>query len=374
MHQEPGEQPVAAAASGDAIDAGKGRIFPCPSCGADLTFHAGQQRLACPFCAYVQELQPAGETLAEQDFARMLEKVVERRREGQAETLERQELRCEACGATVEFTGALTSSSCAHCGKPIVRENVHRAQERVPVDGVVPFEVEEPVAKEKLRRWASSLWFAPNTFKKAGIEGRFQGIYLPFWTFDALTFTRYRGERGKLKTVMLGSGKNRKRHTQCNWTPVSGSFEHVFDDVVVGAGRELPGGLLRALEPWPLERVRPFQEELLAGYLAETYETPLDQGFAAGKRRMDGELRAEAKRRIGGDDQRIHALDSQYSAITYKHLLMPVWMLAYRYGERTYQVVVNAATGEVAGQRPYSAVKITLLILALVLLVWIFQR
>ena len=46
--------------------------------------------------------------------------------------------------------------------------------------------------------------------------------------------------------------------------------------------------------------------------------------------------------------------DTNYHALTYKHLLLPVWMLAYRYGKKTYRVVVNAGTGEVQGGRPWS--------------------
>ena len=51
--------------------------------------------------------------------------------------------------------------------------------------------------------------------------------------------------------------------------------------------------------------------------------------------------------------------------MTYKHLLLPIWILAYKYGEKTYQVVVNAATGEVQGERPYSWIKITLFVLTI---------
>ena len=56
-----------------------------------------------------------------------------------------------------------------------------------------------------------------------------------------------------------------------------------------------------------------------------------------------------------------------YSAITFKHLLLPVWISAYRFQDKIYQVLVNARTGEVQGARPYSPWKIVGLVVLLVL-------
>lgn len=355
------------------MEGGQGKIFPCPSCGADLEFHIGQQDLRCPFCGYAEELTPGeGEAVEEQDFRAMLERLVELRRAGRSEILETEEVDCEACGATVEFKGPLTSTECAYCGSPVQRENVHRSRERVPVDGVVPFQVDRRRAQESLNRWLKSRWFAPNAFKKRGIDGRFNGVYLPYWTFDAMTYCRYRGERGDRTMQVVGSGKNRRHRTVLRWSPAAGQFQRFFDDLIVAANRSLPAGYLAKLEPWPLDQARPFTEELLAGYLAQTYEVSLEEAFGQAERRIESSLKADAARRIGGDSQRIHHLEKRLSAITYKHLLMPLWMMSYRYREKTFQVLVNAASGEVFGQRPYSVVKIASAILASLFLSFLF--
>ena len=83
----------------------------------------------------------------------------------------------------------------------------------------------------------------------------------------------------------------------------------------------------------------------------------------------------EVRSRIGGDRQSISSIKSQMSALTYRHLLLPVWLMAYRFHGRTYQIFINAATGEVQGERPYSAWKIAFasllgLILAVLIFVW----
>jgi len=365
-------QASAFAEPGQRVSEGKGRIFPCPSCGADLEFHIGQQNLTCPYCGYGQSLTLEGdEGVTEQDFSAMLDRLVELRREGKQEHLETQEVQCDSCGATVEFTGSLTSTHCAYCGSPIQRENVHRSEDRIPVDGVLPFQVERAQAQENLRRWLGSLWFAPDAFKKQGAEGNFSGVYLPFWTFDAMTSCRYRGQRGDHYQETRGMGDNRRRIRKTRWTEASGNFQRFFDDVLVAANRSLPRSVLLRLEPWPLERTLPFTEEALAGYLAQAYEIPLDEGFPDAKGRVEAALRQDVARRIGGATQRVQRFASRFSAITYKHLLLPVWLMSYRYKGKPYQVVINAASGQVFGDRPYSPAKITFLVL-LILFVLFF--
>ena len=351
--------------AGQRVDEGKGRIFPCERCGADLEFHIGAQSLKCPFCGYVKDLSiDEDSAVEEQDFGDMLAMLAEKRKEGASENVETEEVRCSSCAASVTFTGTLTSSECAYCGSPIQRENVHRAKHRVPVDGVLPFQVNRSRAKENLRAWTTSRWFAPNEFLKRGVEGRFNGVYTSFWTYDTLTANVYHGQRGERYWVTVGTGDRKRRERRTRWYPAHGSFQRFFDDVLVCAARGLPKKLVRKLEPWPLHECLPFNQESLAGFLAETYDTSLKEGFAEAKARIDEAIHQEVRRRIGGDEQRVLSLSTRCDAITYKHLLLPAWLLTYRYNEKPYRVIVNAASGEVQGERPYSWVKITLAVLA----------
>ena len=80
---------------------------------------------------------------------------------------------------------------------------------------------------------------------------------------------------------------------------------------------------------------------------------------------MDARIRVLVCRDIGGDEQRIHSVKTQHDNVTFKHILLPVWISAYRYQNQVYRFLVNARTGEVQGERPYSWVKITLLVLAI---------
>jgi DNA-directed RNA polymerase subunit RPC12/RpoP len=351
--------------AGTTTDEGKARVFPCEGCGADLEFNIGQQKLKCPYCGFEKEIEIAEDAqVREQDFHAMLERVRRAREQGPQEVKgDYNEVRCRSCGGTVVFAGTLTSTECPYCGSPIQLEHVHTATRRIPVDGVLPFLVDNRKAKSSLQQWVKSRWFAPNEFRQRGAEGKFNGVYLPYWTFDTLTFNVYSGERGENYTVTVGTGKDQRTETRTRWYPASGRFQRFFDDVLVVASQGLPHSFIIALEPWPLMNCLPFTQQVLAGYLARTYDVELEEGFQEGKRRIDDAIRADVVHRIGGDQQRIHSIDSRYDAITFKHLLLPVWLLTYRFHDKPYRVFVNAATGEVQGERPYSWVKILLAVL-----------
>ncbi len=350
---------------GRTVDDGKGRVFPCENCGADLEFHIGQQDLKCSYCGHEKliELAPDAE-ITEQDFHAILEKVREWQQQSGDNTNEGQsEVRC-GCGANVVFVGSLTSSECPYCGVPLQRDKVHDSPKRVPVHGILSFQVEKEKARMNLSEWVRSRWFAPNEFLQRGVEGRFNGVYLPFWTYDSLTFSRYWGARGDDYTVTV-TDSNNQTHTETHtrWTSVSGSHQRFFDDVLVLATKGMNRDLMDSLEPWTLDNIQPFTQELLAGFMARTYEVELGEGFPIAKKRIDAGIESDVRNQIGGDKQRIDKIQTRYDAITFKHLLLPVWLLAYRYHDKTFQVLVNAVTGEVQGERPYSVWKITLMVL-----------
>ncbi len=361
----------AASQIGESIDEGAGRIFPCEQCGADLRFHIGQQSLHCEFCGHTKgiEFDPDAR-VEEKDFHQMLHRIAEFR-QNEVQTLvgadDVQAVRCESCGGNVEFIGTLTSSECPYCASPVQLEKAHKADaNRIPVDGVLPFEIERELAQRNLTAWVESRWFAPNDFRKRGVDGQFNGVYLSFFTFDSMTYTEYVGERGEYYYVTVRRGDKDVRERRTRWYDARGRFQRFFDDVLVLANLGFEKKFMDALQPWPLIKVVPFTQQFLAGYLARTYDRPLDDCFDEGRHRIDQAIYQDVIGRIGGDDQRVHDIDSQYDAITYKHLLLPVWLLAYRFGDETYNVFVNASTGEVQGQRPYSVWKIALTVLLVV--------
>lgn len=340
---------------------GRGRMFPCEQCGADLVFNIGVQQLKCEYCGHEHQIPTADEgEVVEHDYRERIVWLETRKQTNQPEHME---LSCANCGATVVFDETLTSSHCAYCQTPLQQENAHRRPERIGVDGVLPFLVEQARAQANLKSWVQSLWFAPNEFLRQGVEGRFQGVYLPFFTFDTMTFTVFRGQRGDHYTVVVGTGKDQRMETRTRWTPAAGQFQRFFDDTLVLAVQGLNRDLMRSLEPWPLGKVAAFRESYLAGFAARTYDIELPACFDEARARVEAALEQQVRREIGGDTQSIESMNVRWPAVTCKHILLPAWLMSYRYRSHVYQVFVNATTGEVQGERPWSAVKIFFAIL-----------
>ncbi|HEX3063688.1 MAG TPA: hypothetical protein VHP55_13475, partial [Usitatibacter sp.] len=204
------------------------------------------------------------------------------------------------------------------------------------------------------------------------------GTYIPFWTYDCRTSTDYTGERGEdyytneTRTVTNSRGENvtetvRVKHT--NWTPASGHVDYFHDDVLVLASNTLPRELRGAMATWDLKKLVPYQPEYISGYRAEAYQVGLREGYPAAKEQIDATIYGLVRRDIGGDQQRVQDLSTRYSEIKFKHVLLPVWVSAYRFRNKTYRFLVNGQTGEVAGESPLSWQRVTFLVIAIVVVV-----
>ena len=341
--------------------------FPCNSCGSALLFKPGTSRLKCAHCGAENEIALDDDDLAyleEHDFLEMMESENLAQEEA-ADTAQAEAIQCTNCGATTTVTKERTADVCPYCASPLVIQNSFPC--KLNVQAVLPFAVNSEQAQGSYRKWLQSRWFAPNDFsRRATREETLKGIYMPFWTYDAKTRTQYRGQRGDAyyvtSMVMVNRGgkmvSEQRQERRVNWTHVSGTVRVGFDDVLVPASRSLPVELQDNLQPWQLKNIKPFRQEFLSGFVTETYQVSLKDGFEDAKQRMEPVIRRAIVRDIGGDEQRIHATESQYSNVTFKHILLPLWMSAYRYNGQTYRFMVNAQTGQVAGTRPWSAWKI----------------
>lgn len=341
--------------------------FSCGKCGARLEYSPGTTVLKCPYCAHEN---PIPEAVGEDGTARSVNELgyeatiaALAASESPTETVTLATIECGACKAIFTPAAGITATTCPFCGTNIVLTE-HSATVIKP-GSVLPFGIARAAALEKYRAWVRSRWFAPNKLKsRAMLDSDLRGMYVPAWTYDARTTTRYTGQRGDAYYVTVGSGNNRRTERRIRWSSASGVVADDFDDVLVMATQSLPTDKLNKLEPWDLESLVPYDDSYLAGFSAQAYAIDLPQGFDIAKEIMAETIRRSIKRDIGGDEQRISSMDTRYRAVTFKHILLPVWLSAYRYGERTFRFLVNARTGEVQGERPYSWVKITLAVLA----------
>ena len=347
--------------------------FPCNNCGGSLLFKPGTSHLKCPNCGTENSIETDDTDeryLTEHDFLKELEKQSKKQQEAPDAT-EAEAVRCTNCGASTTVTRDRTADRCPYCDSPLVIQNAF--SHKFNVQAVLPFAVDTQTAQTSYRDWLKSRWFAPNDFtRRATREEALKGIYMPFWTYDADTHTRYRGKRGDAyyvtNTVTVQRNgrmvQEDRQERRIHWTNVSGQVFVPFDDVLVPASSSLPSDLQDRLAPWPLQNLKPFRQEFLSGFVTETYQIPIGEGFDDAKGRMEPVINRTIRADIGGDEQRILDADTRYSKITFKHILLPLWTSAYRYNNVTYRFMINAQTGEVTGNRPWSVWKIAAAVLA----------
>lgn len=353
--------------------------FPCSSCGADLEYAPGTTVLTCKYCGSKTDIPQIEVIVEELDFKSAVAQL-----DKTADHKESLTAHCNACHATVELAPNTTAQSCPFCGSRMVATGL--SEKHIKPKSLLPFKIDRAAARTSFRTWLNSRWFAPNLLKRlASVEGDsnykdtsgLAGLYIPYWTYDSRAETDYSGQRGDYyyvtvpQTVMVNGKPTTRMVSQrrTRWTSVSGHVSNRFDDVLVVATTSLAADELSALGRWDLKSLVPYQDEYLSGYRAESYTIDLAGGFGLATQIMQSEIQATIRGDIGGDQQRISSMSPKFSDITYKHILLPVWVSAYRYNGKTFRFLVNARTGEVYGKRPYSAWKIAFAVLAVLLVI-----
>ena len=291
--------------------------FPCNSCGAKLEFNPLEGGLACPYCGHAESIQADDidaqeQALDQQSLSESLE--IARLSE------ESLEVACPSCRARVVFEPPDVAGNCPFCGMGIVDAG-HPSKPVAKADGVLPCKVTLKEAHQFFRQWLRGNWFLASDLGKLAQSESFQGVYLPYWTFDAKACTVFSGERGVYEHYERRDGST---DYETRWQPVSGNFETTFDDILVPASKQLARTRLKQLKGWDLDDVVTYTPSFLSGFKVQRYQVPLDQAWEISKSEMETYLRRDTESEIGGDEQRIDLLQPEYSDITYKHIFAPL--------------------------------------------------
>jgi hypothetical protein len=372
-----------------------------------LSFAPGTETLKCPYCGTGNDIPKSDDVVEELSLEDWLKQL-----EAAHETQQQEQVKCQNCGGEQTLAANLFASSCTFCGSPITSKSY--AQRLIKPKSLVPFKVTKLQAQEKWRAWIRGLWLAPSALKNfAQGDGGIKGIYVPYWTFDAKTYTNYAGQRGDDHTESYETTNDKgervtESRTRTDWTNVSGNVSFFHDDVLVpasnsfadaagkynaknidvsraqntlrgiggsalvGAVGALSNQFAGGLRTWNTKELVPYQEEYIAGFQAEAYQVGLKDAFVGGKQQIDNRVEELVRADIGGDHQRITSINTQYSHLTFKHILLPMWVSAYLFSGKTYRFLVNGQTGEVVGESPKSGWKIFFLVCGILLALFVF--
>ncbi|WP_009963216.1 hypothetical protein [Verrucomicrobium spinosum] len=333
--------------------------FSCPACGAEAVWNPGKKALICPYCGTESpaEIKADGSLVAEGDLIEALRNLSD---EDRGWAAERKTVRCQSCNAISVFDEKRVAQRCDFCGSPALMA-VDDIKAPIRPSGLLPFDVAESTVREQIRQWYGSHWFAPNNLKGKAMTDTVHGVYLPYWTFDAQVAAQWEAEAGFYYYVRNSKGESERR---VRWEHASGALDHFFDDTLVPASSGVHEKLLHQLEPFPTTTgIKPYDPGYLSGWVVEQYQIDLIGAAQSSRARMDSAVRGMCSSQVPGDTQRNLQVQADYSAQTFKHILLPVWLLVYTYGTKSYQVTVNGSTGKIAGEYPISWIKVALVTL-----------
>ena len=342
---------------------------PCPACGAQAEWNPGKQKLVCPFCGTESpyKVTAAGE-IEELDLVRALREMPEDQRGWQTE---RRTVQCRSCKAVTVFDPQHVGKRCDFCGSP---EIVDYEEIKSPIrpQSLLPFKVAEPLVREQIRTWYKSKWLAPGKLKSHALVDTVKGIYIPYWTFDAQVVCPWEADAGHYyyttETYRDSKGNTQTRQVQhTRWEPASGLVEHFFDDEPIPGTQGVSLGLLKQVEPFPTNELVAYDTSFLSGFLVEHYQVVLIDAAKASEDSMREKLEQMCASQVPGDTYRNLVIHPTYSAQTFKHILVPLWLLTYTYGAKIFHVLVNGSTGRMAGEYPKSFWKVFFLVVAIVI-------
>jgi hypothetical protein len=342
--------------------------FLCPSCSGNMSFDPATQTLKCNFCGYKAEIQKVSQEINEYDLSSFNEQSLPPLNEM------KYTIKCEHCGGITHLEQFQTASKCVFCGSNQVISI--KDTPGIKPESLIPFKRSKEETIELINKYLKSKWMAPRNLSKSFITDSLQGIYVPFWHYDADTFSPYTALRGDYYYVTrtVGTGKNKRtvteRHTR--WTPVAGNYSNFFNDVEVSASGTKNASTFERVFPFNYKGLVVYDKQYLAGFVAEHYAVTLKQGWSTAQRKMQQAISFAIRRQIGGDTISNLSYKTQYSNTKFKHLLLPFWLCVYQYNNKKYSLTINGQTGKISGTSPVSPYKVLVIILSVILLITIF--
>jgi DNA-directed RNA polymerase subunit RPC12/RpoP len=352
----------------DAAKETHGTDFRCQNCGALLVWDPDQDALGCDHCGAKVPVPRAEVAIVERPLS-------EAGTAARGLGLETRALRCNTCGATVALDRSATADVCVFCGSSNVLPQEANRNALRP-ESLIPLDVGRALVEKNFRAWMSGLWFRPDALRK--VE-RFDavGVYVPYWTFDARVHSDWSADAGHYYYVTemvptMVNGRLTMRSQQVRkirWVPAWGQRDDVYDDLLVHASRGLSEKLLAELGGFDTKALVPYRPEYLAGWRAEEYQVDLDSAWGLARERIVATQEQRCGGDVPGDTYRNLRVRNQLDDVRWKHVLLPMWSLTYRFQGKTYAVLIHGQNGRVHGDAPLSWVKILLLIFGVLALV-----
>ena len=310
-----------------------GDSFPCQNCGAKLLYDATVQAMKCPYCGAQQAIvKQQGRPLLRPGREIPLEEGMRLAARGLGTPVT--QVNCKDCGATVNVTPGEQTAKCAFCGSQQVL-----AQEAVPARRFGPSRWSRspstrPLANKKFENSISGLWFRPT------ICGRWPGFRRwgrvhPLLDLRCQCAIDWNAEAGyyyyETSTTATPTGTSRRAKSRERGGNRHRGGDRYFDDTLICASKGLPPDLVAKFRSFDTKRLSPYKPEFLAGWRAEAYAIDLMPAWGTAQDEMCRVQQGRCAGDVPGDTHRNLFVQNHFSAVTFKHILLPIWIAAYRY-------------------------------------------
>jgi DNA-directed RNA polymerase subunit RPC12/RpoP len=346
--------------------------IPCPGCGGKLHYSAEKQQISCDYCGHHEDFDKANDRVEELSLNDYLQNADNLK----PSDAQKHVYHCKSCGANMMLDKNEVSVNCSFCGSKNVNEAAFEERYIQP-QGIIPFTIPIQKAKDMFRAWVSRGFFTPSKLKTQASLDSLKGVYIPFWTYDAQTDSKWSGYAGyyyyvtRTREVNGRTETYQERNTRWEWR--EGMSSRFFDDVLIAASKGLNQQEVNKIFPYRLQEIVNFDARLLLGWGAEVYSLAVNEGYQEANKIMDEQIELDCARLLAADTYRDLHVITQKSKQTFKHLLLPLWICTYLYNGKTYRFMVNGQTGKIEGSKPLSAIKIALtILLVLIILVAIY--
>ncbi len=323
----------------------KTNIIKCDSCGSNMIYEPKRGVIYCEHCGASRKIETVRTNERDFDY-RPTNKVEDGR----------QSFRCANCGAVTVFARGEIATTCPFCGAA----NTQHIDEMpgITPTAIIPFAISKDDSKQFYLKWIKKRIFAPRVLKKTFTVDKMSGVYIPCWTFDTNTVSRYEGRLGETYTVTVGTGKNSHTVTKVRWFRVSGIYERFFDDLTIEDSSYISQKSFDKISPFNTNNANVFDASFMAGFKAERYRTGIDECFKKAQEVIQNTVRKAILNRYHADKVDYLNVNTQYNDKKYKYVVVPTWICSYQYKAKPFNFFVNGQTGKTYGTYPKSPIKV----------------
>lgn len=338
--------------------------FKCPQCGANTAFSAADGGLTCSHCGYYEAPDKTVVGRRAQKFEFTVETMQQAAEAPQDWDTNRKEMACQDCGALTSVPPENLTHTCPFCGsnKVIQRE---APQDVLRPRYLIPFKLETTACANLARTWMGSSWMTPASLRSNAMLSNFTAIYLPYWTFGALTKADWRAEVGHDRVEYYYDRGERKQRTVTDWRWESGNVQLKIEDLLVAGASRLSALLLDKIKNFEMSSLAPYEAKYLAGLQAQGYDIPLEKAWETGRQEMRERTRQACVAQASTSKVRNFSMSLNFANEAWRYILLPVYLNTYHYEGKVFQIMVNGQTGAVSGQRPVDWNKIWLAVAVL---------